>query len=39
MIAGEQLPVNGAQPFEVMSANIDGLLEQLEKVDAAGAAQ
>jgi protein-disulfide isomerase len=33
MIAGQQLPVNGAQPIEYMTANIDGLLLQLEQVE------
>lgn len=33
MIAGQQLPVNGAQPPEFMNANIDNLLEQLERAD------
>lgn len=34
LIAGQQLPVNGAQPLEYMSANIDNLIEQLEAAEA-----
>ena len=32
-IAGQQLPVNGAQPLEYITANLDSLIEQLEKAD------
>ncbi len=33
MIAGQQLPVNGAQPLEYMVGNIDNLLKQLEQTE------
>lgn len=36
LIAGQQLPVNGAQPLEFMVANIEGLLGQLEQAETEG---
>lgn len=33
LVGGEQLAVNGSQSFAVMKANIDGLLQQLERVE------
>lgn len=35
LIAGQQLPVNGAQQVDYMSANIDNLIEQLDAAEAA----
>jgi len=35
LIAGQQLPINGAQPVEYMSANLDNLIEQLDAAEAA----
>lgn len=39
LIAGQQLPVNGAQPLQYMTANIENLLDQLEQAETEGSAE